>query len=129
MIKQFISTTCLLQCILFGFVHSTKAFIRLHNCHFKQRMYITLVIYACSCLYSSRGSVQRGFVKNEVEMGSANFARQILKGYFTILTRISKQVPLGYVSHAGIYSFMYHSQQIIKTLKSAESCHLKMYIS
>jgi len=73
--------------------------------------------------------VQRGFVKTEVKMGSANFLRQILKGYFTILTRISKQVSLEYVSHAGIYSFVYHLRQIIKTLKSTENCHLKMYIS
>jgi hypothetical protein len=69
-------------------------------------MYITLVIYACPYLYFSRvamyvtGSVQIGFVKTEVKMGSVNFLRQILKGYFTILTRISKQVPLEYVSHA-----------------------------
>jgi hypothetical protein len=60
-------------------------------------------------------------VKTDVEMGSANFPRQNLKGYFTILTRISKQVPLGYVSHTGIYFFVYHSQQITKTLKHAEN--------
>jgi hypothetical protein len=129
--KKWMSTTCLLQYILFGFVHSEKAFTRLHNRYMEHGMYITLVIYACPYLYFSRvatqvrGSVQRGFVKTEVEMRSANFPRQIWKGYFTILTRISKHVPLEYVSHSGIHSLVYHSRHIIKTLKSTENCHLK----
>ena len=53
--------------------------------------------------------MKRGFVKTEVEIGSANFSRQILKRYFTILTRISKQVPLRYVfTYRNIFLFFFY---------------------
>ena len=244
--KRMISTTCLLQYVRFGCVHSVKVFLRLHTSHLQHRMYITLVMYVFPYLYFSRvvmsvrGSVQRRFEKTEFEMGCHNlrwgltmwdgvwqfemesdylrwgltiwdgvwqfvmgsdnltwgltiwdgawqfemgsdylrwgitiwdgvwlfemgydylrwgltiwdgvwqfemrydylrwgltiwdgvwqFSPSDFKRIFPYLTSLSKQVPLGHVSHAAMHYFMYHSQQIIKPCKLHKTVTLKVY--